>query len=449
MATKRTGLGLVDATMLIVGSMVGSGIFMVSAAMANELHSAAWVLIAWLFTAVFTVCGALCYGELAAAMPKAGGQYIYLREAFGEMPAFLYGWTFFTVIQTGTIAAVAIAFATFLGLFIPGMEAQTFLGFITLRQLVAVTVIMVLTLFNFRGVGAGALVQNVFTAIKVLALAVLIAAGAYALNTRPNLPPVDWSRAQTPALTALAAALVGSIFSADAWNNVTFMAGETRRPERNLPLSLLLGTGGVCLSYVLLNYLYFNLLGFDGVAHAQQGRVGAAFADVVFNASGAKVVGGIILVSTFGCVNGLVFSGARVLYALARDGYFLPAAAHLNQKQAPASALTMQAVWASALCLTGAYNDLLDYVVVAVLAFYALTVAGQIVLRRKQPHLPRPYKTIAYPILPIVYIGMAVALTALMAFAKPRYSLASLAIVALGGLVYVLVRSVRRGSARQ
>lgn len=444
-------LNLLDSTMLIMGSMIGSGIFIVSAQIARDVNSIFYLMLAWIVTAVLTILAALSYGELAAMMPKAGGQYVYLKEAYGKLFGFLYGWTLFTVIQTGTIAAVAVAFAKFAGVIFPSVSEKNILlqigeFKIHAAQLVGILVIWILTCSNFRNVKSGALVQNIFTFSKIIALLFVIAAGVYYIFTNDFIiqtsnPLISQSFNQTQNLTLgiFCAALVGSIFSADAWNNITFTAGEVEKPERNLPLSLLLGTGAVLVLYIVINLIYTNALSLEEIKTADSDRVGTLLLQKVFGVRGADLMAIFIMISTFGCVNGLTLSGARVYYAMAKDKLFLSTAASLNKNNSPQKALIMQGVWASVLALSGSYGDLLDYVVFAVLLFYILTVAGVFVLRIKQPDAIRPYKVFAYPILPAIYIIMATVICVSLLIYKPNYTYPGLAIVLAGIPVYFLL----------
>jgi APA family basic amino acid/polyamine antiporter len=431
-----------------MGSMIGSGIFIVSAQMSRELSSPLYLILAWVLTAVFTIFAALSYGELAASMPKAGGQYVYLKEAYGDLFGFLYGWTFFTVIQTGTIAAVAIAFAKFTGV-LTGLVSDELIivGFgvfsISSQQLLAIFLIVSLTVFNFLPVKSGAILQNVFTVSKIGALLFLLMAGLWYIITN-NLPKVSWvqNNADLPdiSLSVFAAALVGSIFSSDAWNNITFTAGEIQNPKKNLPLSLLIGTGVVSLLYVLVNLIYVYALPFSAIQQAQNDRVGTLLLQQIFGSYGSIIMAVLIMVSTFGCVNGLVLSGARVYYAMALDKLFFKQAIKLNKNQSPAIALTMQGFWASLLVLSGSYSNLLDYVVFAVLLFYILTVAAVFVLRKKQPDLARPYKVIGYPVLPVVYILMAVIIAISLLIQKPLFTYRGLLVVLSGIPIYYVFK---------
>lgn len=437
-------LNLLDSTMLVMGSMIGSGIFIVSASMLRDLGSIENLLLAWVITGVLTFLGALSYAELGASMPKAGGQYIYLKEAYGKLFGFLYGWTLFTVIQTGTIAAVAVAFAKFTGVLFPIVSEKNILfqlgSFkISSVQVLGIAVLWLLTISNFREVKKGAFIQNVFTISKIVALIFVIIAGVYFVSTSASTQWTwDWSKLSISSIGIglFSAALVGSIFSSDAWNNITFTAGEIESPEKNLPRSLLLGTGGVTLLYIFCNLVYVKALSSSQIQTAEFDRVGTLLMNTVFGETGAWLMAILIMISTFGCINGLTLSGARVYYAMAKDGYFLKSAASLNKNQSPQTALLMQAVWTSILTLSGSYGDLLDYVVFAVLLFYILTVAGVFILRTKQPNLPRPYKVFAYPLVPALYIILAAIICVSLLIYKPNFSYPGLAIVLLGVPVY-------------
>jgi len=480
------GMGLFSATAIVMGSMIGSGIFIVPADMSRVLGSPALLIAAWLVTAAMTVIGALSYGELAAMMPKAGGQYVYLRESLGPIWGFLYGWTLFTVIQTGTVAAVGVAFAKFLGVFFPGVSQTNWIWHVgsgnvglSTAGLVAICVLVLLTWTNTRGIKLGAAVQNVFTSAKVLALLGVIAVGVLlfvehkdAAGLAANFGPHFWTlgkwfhaaldlhiySAEVVAADkgamflyiaiVIAIVQVGSLFSSDAWNNVTFTAGEIVNPKRNLPLSLALGTGVVLLLYIACNFVYLSVLPMmgasgdgllvaQGIAGAKQDRVATAVMQVAFGEMGAKLMAGAILVSTFGCVNGMLLAGARVYYAMSQDGLFFKSTGVLDAKsKAPVNALWMQCAWACLLCLSGQYGNLLDYVIFAVLVFYVLTIVGLFVLRRKRPDAVRPYRAIGYPVLPAIYIVMAVWICGVLLRYKPQYTWPGLLLVLLGVPVY-------------
>jgi APA family basic amino acid/polyamine antiporter len=467
-------MGLFSATAIVMGSMIGSGIFIVPADMSRTLGSPVLLIAAWLVTAFMTIVGALSYGELAAMMPKAGGQYVYLRESLGPLWGFLYGWTLFLVIETGTIAAVAVAFGKYLGIFFPSISADHWLlhigsGNVGLNtaNLVAVAIIVLLTVVNSRGVKLGAAVQNVFTSAKVLALLGVIAVGVllyfehldgpglaanfghnfWAASGWHTLHPVDigsflglgGGSALVGIFTVIAIVQVGSLFSADAWNNVTFTAGEITNPKRNLPLSLALGTGTVLLLYIACNFVYLSVLPLPALAHAPQDRVATEVMKVAFGHVGVKLMAAAILVSTFGCANGIILSGARAYYAMSHDGLFFRAAGKLDPvTNVPVNGLWMQCGWACVLCLSGQYGNLLDYVIFAVLLFYVLTIFGLFRLRRTRPDWPRPYKAFGYPVLPALYIGMALWICGVLLRYKPQYTWPGLLLVLLGLPVYLL-----------
>jgi len=441
------GLGLMDATTLVIGSMIGSGIFIVAADISRQVRSPGLLIMTWVVTALLTMIAALSYGELAAAMPHAGGQYVYLREAFGPLYGFLFGWTMFLVIQTGTIAAVAVAFAKFAGVFFPGIAADNYLlPFLSTQQTVAIAVIVLLTWVNTRGVKTGAAVQNTFTFAKTAALLGLIGFGflaghdseAVTRNFGRFWENADWS---FTTVQLVGVAMVGSLFSSDAWNNVTFTAGEMRNPKRNLPLSLALGVGIVSVLYLACNFVYLNALPLEAIQTAPQDRVATAVAQKMFGSTGAQLIAVAIMVSTFGCVNGLVLAGSRVYYAMALDGLFFKSIAVLDPKTAaPVTSLVWQCGWACLLTLTGRYNDLLDYVIFAVLLFYILTISGIFVLRRTRPQLERPYRAFGYPVLPLLYILVAGLIEILLLLYKPNYTWPGLIIVLLGIPVYFVWR---------
>ncbi|HEX2093627.1 MAG TPA: amino acid permease [Longimicrobiaceae bacterium] len=474
----RRGLSLLDATMLVVGSMIGSGIFIVSADIARQMNSPGGLLLVWVATGLITVAGALSYGELAAAMPRAGGQYVFLREGLGHLPGFLYGWTLFLVIQTGTIAAVAVAFARFLGVFIPAVSPDLFVSFgripvpggmielgLSPQRVVAIVVIALLTLVNMRGLREAKWIQNIFTFAKTAALIGLIFLGitlgrnadAIASNFRFLFADTT-SGAQTvgflgmelalPAVVlAFGAAMVGSLFSADAWNNVTFAAAEVRQPQRNLPLALAMGTGLVTLLYILANVAYLMVLPLSGIQNAPQDRVGTLAMQEMFGPVGQYLMAGAILISTFGCINGLILAGARVYYAMARDGLFFEPAGRISPTtRVPTWALAVQGVWTALLTLTGTYGQLLDYVIFAALVFYVLTMVALFSLRRKRPELERPYRAFGYPVVPGLYMLSALAIALILLVAKPEYTFSGLFIVLLGIPVYYLWRG--RGGGR-
>jgi APA family basic amino acid/polyamine antiporter len=442
-------LGLVDATTLVMGSMIGSGVFIVAADISRQVQSPGLLMLTWFATAALTLTAALSYGELAAAMPHAGGQYVYLREAFGPLWGFLFGWTTFLVIQTGTIAAVAVAFAKYSGVFLPWISDSNYLigagrlG-LTTQRLVAIALIAFLTWSNTRGIRTGAAVQNVFTFAKVAALLGLVGLGF--LLGRNHAAVADnfthfWRRANWSFDTfrIVGVAMVGALFSSDSWNNVTFAAGEVRNPRRNLPLSLALGVGVVSLLYIASNFVYLNVLTLHQIQTADQDRVATAAAFRMFGPVAVQLMAAAIMVSTFGCNNGIILSGARVYYAMAKDNLFFRQAARLDPvHHAPRYALVAQCLWAVLLTLTGSYSELLDYVIFAVLLFYMLTIFGLFVLRRKRPEMERPYKAFGYPVLPAAYIALAGAIDVLLLVYKPGFAWPGLIIVTLGAPVYFL-----------
>jgi APA family basic amino acid/polyamine antiporter len=450
------GLKLFDATTIIMGSMIGSGIFIVSAQMARELQSPGLVLLAWGITALMTILGALSYGELAAAMPRAGGQYVFLREAFGPLFAFLYGWTMFLVIQTGTIAAVSVAFAKFLGVFAPGISASLavvplpFGHSISSLQLTAIAVIAVLTAVNCRGLREGAIVQNIFTVAKIGGLLTLVLIGFF-LPADPEAVSVNFGKLfpdtiSLAVLSILGGSLVGSLFSSDAWNSVTFTGSEVVNPKRNLPLSLLLGTVIVSAIYLAANVVYLRVLPLAAIASAPEDRVGTLAAQHLIGSGGLTFINLCILISTFGCTNGLILAGARVYYAMARDGLFFARVAEVSPtRHTPAFSLIIQGIWAALLTLSGTYSDLLDYVIFAQLLFYVFTVSSIFVLRRKRPELERPYKTVGYPVLPGLYVFLAALVALDLLWVKPRFTWPGLIIVLTGVPVFFLWH--RRGRA--
>ena len=464
-------LKLLDATMIVVGSMIGSGIFIVSADIARTVGGAGYLLLVWLIAGLITVVGALSYGELAGMFPHAGGQYLYLRESYNPFVAFLYGWTFFAVIQTGTIAAVAVAFAKFSSVLIPslGVPVVQIGGLrITGAQLYAIVSILLLTYISTKGIRGGKILQDFFTIAKLVALAGVILVGVFIgrnshaisanIATFWNATWTHVSNGQIVSIdtltgfgviAALGAAMVGALFSSDAWNNITFTAAEVVEPRRTIPFSLVMGTGIVIVLYVLANIAYVLVLPVQGspdsldvagrgIQFATEDRVGTAAASLVFGDTATLMMAALIMISTFGCNNGLILAGARVYYAMARDGLFFKSAGVLNGRGVPAVALRVQALWASVLCLSGTYGDLLDYVVFAVLLFYILTVWGIMILRRKRPDAERPYRVWGYPVLPALYIVAAAAIAIDLLIFKPAYTLPGVGIVLLGIPIYFL-----------
>ncbi len=453
MAEQKKGLNLLDSTTIIMGSMIGSGIFIVSADIAKQVHTPGMLIMAWVITGVITILGALSYGELSAMMPRAGGQYIYLKEAYSPLFGFLYGWTLFSVIQTGTIAAVAMAFALFTGVFIPEISPNVHIltiGTFTVssQQLLAITIIIFLSLYNFREVKTGALLQNIFTITKVAALLLLVILGFYFgfkgkghwENFSPAFPDViNWTT-----IGIFGAAMTGSLFSADAWNNVTYTAGEVQNPKRNLPLSLFIGTTTVIIIYILANLAYIYVLGTDQIAAADNKRLGTVMMQSVLGDKGKFFMAAMIMVSTFGCLNGVIFTAARVYYAMAKDKLFFKPAATLNKNGVPAKSIVMQCIWASLLCFTGSYGDLLDYVMFAVMIFYVLTVSGLFILRVKRPEWERPYKAFGYPVLPAIYVLLAAAVSYFMLVNNNTNCLRGLIIMLVGIPVYYIFKRTNR-----
>jgi len=441
-------LGLFDATTIVAGSMIGSGIFIVSAEAARNVPSPLALLLVWLLTLAVTVAGAWSFGRLAVAFPQAGGQYVYLREAWGDLGGFLYGWAVLLVIQTGTIAAVGVAFGKYLGVLVPAVHAEPWvrLGFLRVSpvELAGVFVIALLTWWNTTSLRRGAFVQNLFTVAKVLALLGLLVAcllfGGRIFSSEMSWG-LDASRLPLPAplVWAFAAGAVQPLFAADAWNNVTFLSEEVRDPERNVPKALLLGTSVVCGLYFLTNVGYLNALPVGGIASAAQDRVATAAVEAIApGGAAARIMAGIILVSGFGCLNGLILAGARVLYAMSRDGLFLPGFARLNAADIPRNALVAQGVWACLLALSGRYGDLLDFLMIAVLGFYVLTIAGRLRLARSRPEL-RP-RGLAERIVPLVYVALVLYVCVGLALVKPAYPLWSLALVLTGVPAFFLLR---------
>ena len=498
-------LGLFSSTAIVIGSMIGSGIFIVDADIARGTNSPALYLGAWVVTAVMTMIGALSYGELAAMMPKAGGQYVYLRESLGPLWGFLFGWTLFLVIQTGTIAAVCVAFGKFLGVFFPAVSATHWLWHIAhvpawrvgpmelgnmeigvnTANLAGILVAVFLAVVNIFGVRLGAIIQNIFTSAKALSLAALVVLGftigrsaeAWNANFGPgwgefwrnagwhSLHPVQVGVGGPIALVnvfvILAVVQVGSLFSADAWNNITFTAGEVKNPRRNIPLSLMLGCGFVLVVYFLVSLAYLLVLPMSGDAHgatvmtrgiqyAAEDRVATAVLAAIFHSAGAWLMAGAILVSTFGCANGMTLAGARVYYAMSRDGLFFKRVGKLHPRyKTPVAGLVVQCVWTVLLCVSGSYSQLLDYIIFAELVFYILTISGLFVLRFKRPDAPRPYRAWGYPLLPGLYIAMAAWICLVLLRYKPQYTWPGLALVLLGIPVYLFWSRRPAGGARQ
>lgn len=462
-------LGLLDGTMLVAGSMIGSGIFIVSADIIRNVGSSGWLIAVWVITGFMTLTAALSYGEMSAMFPKAGGQYIYLKESYNKLIAFLYGWSLFAVIQTGTIAAVGVAFSKFTAYLIPavsedhilfklqtGLDAGGQVKFFTISaaQLVSIVLITFLTYINTRGVKLGKLIQNTFTLTKLLSLFGLIAFGLIML--KGDIWHANWGNAWKlqklntdgtfsqyttgMAMGAIAAAMVGSIFSSDAWNNITFIAGEVKNPKRNIGLSLFLGTLIVTIIYVSANVMYTAVLPLHDIATAAKDRVAVSASTAIFGDVGTRIIALMIMVSTFGCNNGLILSGARVYYTMAKDGLFFKRTGTLNKAAVPEFGLWVQCLVACILCLSGRYGDLLDMISLVAVIFYMLTIGGVFILRVKNPDAERPYKAFGYPILPAIYILMGLAFCILLLCYKPEYSRGGLYIVLAGIPIYYLAK---------
>jgi APA family basic amino acid/polyamine antiporter len=462
--TFKPTLGLFDATMIVAGSMIGSGIFIVSADITRNVGSAGWLIAVWVITGFMTLTAAMSYGELSAMFPKAGGQYVYLKEAFNPLAGFLYGWSFFAVIQTATIAAVGVAFSKFMAYLVPELGNNYLLfniGALQIHsgQLLAIAIIILLTYINSRGIKEGKLIQTVFTSAKLIALFGLILFGFFWVKNsfwqrnmatsfqamqdagvdHKGIIPFGWQGISGAALLgAIAAAMTGSIFSSDAWNNVTFIAGEIKNPKRNIGLSLFLGTLLVTIIYVSTNLMYLNVLPLNEIAFCADDRVAVAAANKIFPDFGTTLIALLIMVSTFGCNNGLVLAGARVYHTMAQDGLFFRNAGKLNAASVPGYALWIQCIVASAWCLSGKYGDLLDMISFVVVMFYMLTIAGIFVLRKKRPDADRPYKVFGYPVLPALYILLGLAFCILLIIYKPAFVWPGLIIVAAGVPIYYI-----------
>jgi len=463
----KSELGLLDGTMLVSGSMIGSGIFIVSADIIRNVGSAGWLIAVWVITGFMTLTAAVSYGELSAMFPKAGGQYVYLKEAYNKLIAFLYGWSFFAVIQTGTIAAVGVAFSKFAAYLIPAVSEDNILVRVPIgsfnftlsaAQLVSILIIILLTYINTRGVKGGKIIQTTFTLTKLLSLFGLIAFGFIML--KGDVWHANWTNAwdmhglgkdgsitsltMAAALGAIAASMVGSIFSSDAWNNVTFIAGEMKNPQRNIGLSLFLGTMIVTLIYVSANVMYTAVLPLQEIASAEKDRVAVAASHVIFGNIGTVIIAIMIMISTFGCNNGLILAGARVYYTMAKDGLFFKKTGTLNKNAVPEFGLWIQCLVASVLCLSGRYGDLLDMISFVVVIFYVLTIVGIYILRVKRPDAPRPYKAFGYPVLPAIYVLMGLAFCVLLIIFKPQYTWPGLIIVLIGiPIYYISQRNVK------
>jgi APA family basic amino acid/polyamine antiporter len=467
----KRSLGLIDATSLVAGSMIGSGIFLVTAAMARDVGSAAWILVIWLVTGLLTMSAALSYGELAGMMPNAGGQYVYIQRAYGKLISFLYGWTVFTVIQTGTIAAVAVAFSNYTAVFFPILENKILtIGesfSFTNKQVLAMFIIVLLTYINTKGLRSGKIIQVVFTSAKLIALFALITLGIYIgfhTNTFADNFSSMWEAKKTvleedgtltitklsgiALIGAMGATIINSLFSSDAWNNVTFIAAEIKDPKKNIPRSLFLGTLIVTIIYILANIAYLALLPLNGspdgtvvqngIMFASQDRVGAAAASVIMGNVGVLLMAGLIMVSTFGCNIGLILSGGRLFYAMAKDSLFFKGAGELNNYDVPEKALWFQCIWACILCISGKYGDLLTYATFASLLFYILTIGGLFILRKKEPDAERPYKAFGYPFVPVLYMIFTGLICIDLLIYDTRNTGLGLFIVALGVPVYYI-----------
>jgi APA family basic amino acid/polyamine antiporter len=454
-------LGLLDGTMLVIGSMIGSGIFIVSSDIARQVGSAGWLTLVWIISGIITMIAAVSYGELSAMFPNAGGQYVYLKEAYNKLIAFLYGWSFFAVIQTGTIAAVGVGFSKFAAYLIPALSDENILmdlGSFKLNaaQIVSIITIVFLTYLNSRGVKNSKTLQTVLTVIKILSLFGLLVFGIL-LAAKADVWNANWTDVWTPKtylkesnswlpisgmalVSGIAAAMVGSLFSSDAWNGVTFIAGEIKNPKKNVGLSLFLGTLTVSIIYVLVNLMYLAVIPLDEIATAKSDRVAVVASEYIFGNIGTLIIAIMIMISTFACNNGLIMAGARVYYTMAKDGLFFKKAASLNSASVPAWALWAQCVWASVLCLTGKYGDLLDFVIIIVLIFYILTIYGIFILRKKMPDAERPYKAFGYPFLPMVYIVLASAISVALLITKTSTCGWGVLIMLVGIPVYYLVK---------
>jgi APA family basic amino acid/polyamine antiporter len=470
----KPSLRLFDATMIVAGSMIGSGIFIVSTDIVRNVGSAGWLILVWVITGLMTVMAAVSYGEMSGMFPKAGGQYVFLREAFSPLAGFLYGWSSFTVIQTATIAAVGVAFSRFTAYLIPEVGENVLLFsignfHISAAQILAIASIVFLTYTNTRGIKGGKIIQTTFTSVKLLSLFGLIILGFLLVkhsfwneNWQTGLNAIQLEKVKgsfvkngnwfpisgTILIGAIAASMVGSLFSSDAWNNVTFIAAEIKNPKRNIGLSLFLGTLIVSIIYITTNLMYLNALSLNQIAFPGGDRVAVAASSAIFGHYGAAVIAVMIMISTFGCNNGLILAGARVYYTMAKDGLFFKRAATLNKKAVPARALWAQAIVASILCLSGGYNDLLDMIAFVVVIFYVLTIIGIFVLRKTKPNIERPYKAFAYPFLPALYILMGLVFCVFLVFFKPLYTLWGLGIVLAGiPVYYITIRNQKKNKS--
>lgn len=480
----KRSLRLVDGVLLVTGSMIGSGIFIVSADIVHNVGSAGWLIAVWVITGLMTMTAAISYGELSGMYPRAGGQYVYLKEAYNKLIAFLYGWSFFAVIQTGTIAAVGVAFSKFAAYLIPWLSednkllqvqtgtdscGQPAYFSVSAAQLMSIAIIALLTYSNTKGVKGGKWIQNIFTSAKLLSLFGLILFGIAMF--RPEVWQANWADAWlatkaslidhcdpgagfsvtaisgTALLGGIAAAMVGSVFSSDAWNNVTFIAGEMKNPQRNIGLSLFLGTLIVTVIYVSANLIYLAVLPMDEIAHAAKDRVAVAASTVIFGGLGTAIIAVMIMVSTFGCNNGLILAGSRVYYTMAQDGLFFRKAGTLNKHGVPQWALWAQCVVAAILCLSGKYGDLLDMISFVVVIFYVLTIGGIFILRKRLPDAERPYKAFGYPLLPALYILLGISFCILLIWFKPQFTWPGLIIVLIGIPVYYLLKGGKKAAS--
>jgi APA family basic amino acid/polyamine antiporter len=466
----KPSLRLIDATMIVAGSMIGSGIFIVSTDMVRNVGSAGWLIICWVITGLMTVMAAVSYGEMSGMFPRAGGQYVFLKEAYNPLFGFLYGWSSFTVIQTATIAAVGVAFSRFTAYLIPQVGENVFLFsignfHISAAQILAIASIVFLTYTNTRGIKGGKIIQTTFTSIKLLSLFGLIILGFLFVkhsfwneNWQTGLNAMQLEKVNgqfvkngswfpiggAVLIGAIAASMVGSLFSSDAWNNVTFIAAEIKNPKRNIGLSLFLGTLMVSLIYITTNLMYLNALSLKEIAFPGGDRVAVAASHAIFGNAGAIIIAVMIMISTFGCNNGLILAGARVYYTMANDGLFFKKAGTLNKNAVPQSALWAQAIVASVLCLSGGYNDLLDMIAFVVVIFYVLTIIGIFILRKTRPDIERPYKAFGYPFLPGLYIIMGIVFCVFLIIFKPLYTVLGLGIVLAGIPVYYITISKQK-----
>lgn len=483
MSGFKREIKLFDAVMLVSGSMIGSGIFVVSADVARQTGSAGWLLCSWLLAGLLTMTGALCYGELTSMYPQAGGQYVYLQKAYGRLLAFLYGWSFFAVIQTGTIAAVAVAFAKYTGVLFPSIinDTDVWLGLgdtsfkITPQRVLAISSIILLTWANTNGVNYGKIIQNIFSSTKLVAIGLLIVLG-FALGANADVISLNFGDMFTASksesvdgilnvtnlsllgvIVALGVTQVGTLFSSDAWNGLTFAGDEVVNPKKTIPRGMAIGTILVTVLYFLMNLSYLSILplkgdpnGVDvmarGIQFASEDRVAAAIAIIIGGAKFAIFVAILIMISTFGCNNGLILSGSRVYYTMAKDGLFFKSFGKLNANGVPQNALWWQCFWASFLCFTGKYGDLLDYLMGVVILFYAFTILGIFILRKKEPSIERPVKAPLFPILPALYVFLSLSLVIILFIEKPQFTIPGLFIVAIGIPIYYIFSKINKPS---